>query len=82
MALESSSTLPSASLCSTLGGFEEEKWPVSLFHGFEGPFIPPQVSVSVTNSSESGELISQALAFRQLLIDVTIGGTQGKKVTL
>lgn len=50
--------------------------PVFLFHGFEGHFISPQVSVSVTNSSESGELISQELASRQQHIDVTVGGIQ------
>lgn len=75
-ALESCSPLHTVSLCSSLGGFEEEKQPVSFFHGFEGHFISPQVSVSVTNSSESGELISQELGFRQRHIDVTVSGIQ------
>lgn len=68
--------LPSSSLCFSLGGFEEKKRPVSPFHGFEGHFILPQVSVSVTNSSVSGELTSQELACRQQHIDVTVGGMQ------
>lgn len=72
MVLESYSALLSASLCSSLGGFEEERHPVFLSHGFEGHFILPQVSVTVTNSSESGELTSQALACRQQHIDVTV----------
>lgn len=37
------------------------------------------MSVSVTNSSERGELISQELAFRQLHTDVTAGGLQCKE---
>lgn len=35
--------------------------------------------LSVTNSSESGELTSQALACRQQHIDDTVGGTQWKE---
>lgn len=65
MVLESSSPRLSASLCSSLGGFEEERHPVFLSHGFEGHFILPQVSVTVTNSSERGVVTSQALACRQ-----------------
>lgn len=72
MVLESYSPLLSASLCSSLGGFEEARYPVFLAHGFEGHFILPQVSVTVTNSSESGVLTSQALACRQQHIDVTV----------
>lgn len=72
MVLESYSPLLSASLCSSLGDFEEERYPVFLSHGFEGHFILPQVSVTVTNSSESGVLTSQALACRQQHIDVTV----------
>lgn len=72
MVLESYSALLSASLCASLGGFEDERYPVFLSHGFEGHCILPQVPVTVTNSSESGELTSQALACRQQHIDVTV----------
>lgn len=72
LVLESYSPLLSASLSSSLGGFEEERYPVLLSHGFEGHFILPQVSVTVTNSSECRALTSQALACRQQHIDATV----------
>lgn len=72
MVLESYSPLFFASLCSSLRGFEEERYPVFPSHGFEGHFILPQVTVTVTNSSESRELTSRALACRQRHIDVTV----------
>lgn len=58
------------------GGFEEERRPVRLSRGFEGHFILPQVSVSVTNSSVSGELTSRELACRRQRLDVAAGGAQ------
>lgn len=60
------------------GGFEEERRPVRLSRRFEGHFILPQVSVSVTNSSVSGELTSQKLACRRQRIDVAAGGVWGE----
>lgn len=58
------------------GGFEEERRRVRFSRGFEGHFILPQVSVSVTNSSVSGELTSRELACRRQRIDVAAGGAQ------
>lgn len=58
------------------GGFEEERRSVRPSRRFEGHFILPQVSVSVTNSSVSGELTSRELACRRRRIDVAAGGVQ------
>lgn len=72
-------TLPGLFIPSPLeqgGDFEEERRFVRLSRRFEGHFILPQVSVSVTNSSVSGELTSRELACRRQRIDVAAGGVQ------
>lgn len=54
-ALESHFSSPHCiSLHLTQRFWKQRSSPTPSFHGFEGHFISPQVSVSVTNSSESG----------------------------